>query len=111
VPGEDVPYLYDALGRLTQATGAGVAWSQSFTHDGFRNLTQRNGSGTPLSVTVNAKNQVTGGSYDANGNQTAIGTHGLSYDFENRLVSVSNVAGIGTEALTLWRSLTQQLRS
>jgi hypothetical protein len=87
VPGEDVPYKYDSLGRLTQAMGTGVAWSQSFTH-GFGNLTQRSGSGTPLSVTVNAKSQVAGGSYDANGNQTAIGTHGLGYDFENRLVSV-----------------------
>src|SRR5216684_8570493 len=69
--GEQITYQYDALQRLYSATGS--AWSQSFTYDGFANLTDKVGTGgAPTNhLPVNpATNQLTGSgyTYDANGN-------------------------------------------
>src|SRR6185437_17046457 len=78
-------------------------WGQSFTYDGFGNLTQKNvikNQAPSLSVIVNpATNRVTqlGGSaisYDANGNPTVAygpsGAMSLSYDGQNRLIKAGN---------------------
>src|SRR5260370_12401021 len=40
--GEHITYQYDALQRLYSATGSG--WSQTFTYDGFGNLTDKIGT-------------------------------------------------------------------
>jgi RHS repeat-associated protein len=103
--GETITYQYDSLNRLIQASGTGGpqgAWSQSFTFDGFGNLTQKTGSNAPSNAflaTNPATNQLTsnGGQYDANGNLTAYGTGAFAaayaYDIENRM---SVAAGAGT---------------
>jgi YD repeat-containing protein len=70
ISGEAVSYLYDSLNRLTSAAGSG--WGQTFTYDGFGNLTNRAGTGTAptMSTPVNsATNQLSGYTYDLNGNQ------------------------------------------
>jgi YD repeat-containing protein len=70
ISGEADSYLYDSLNRLTSAAGSG--WGQTFTYDGFGNLTNRAGTGTAptMSTPVNsATNQLSGYTYDLNGNQ------------------------------------------
>ena len=99
--------MNDALGRLMQAVTSDnpnvTQWGQSFTYDGFGNLTQKNvikNQAPSLSVIVDpATNRVTqqGGSaisYDANGNPTVAygpgGTMGLTYNGQNGLIKAGN---------------------
>jgi hypothetical protein len=82
VTGETINYGYDTLNRLISASGSGNpglgAWGETFTFDGFGNLTS---DGT-LHVAVDpATNRLqSGNQYDANGNLFATGnmqmTHG-----------------------------------
>jgi RHS repeat-associated protein len=93
VSGETITYQYDALKRLASATGSG--WSETYTYDGFGNMTGMTpiGGAPSLSTTVNwATNQITptGVSYDGNGNVTAIPpSETLGYDVANRVVTVN----------------------
>jgi RHS repeat-associated protein len=88
--GEVVQYTYDSLNRLATAQTADnpsvTQWGQSYTYDGFGNLTDQNGiKGTvpTMHVVYNAStNRQTGDTADANGN---IGS-GYIYDIENRLL-------------------------
>src|ERR1700724_3260681 len=57
VSGETTNYTYDSLNRL--ATAGTAAWGQSFTYDGFGNLTEKNvtaGSAPMLRMGVNHTN-------------------------------------------------------
>jgi len=90
VSGETTNYTYDSLNRLvTASTGA---WGQSFTYDGFGNLTDKNvtaGSAPTLHALVNpATNQISTAAYDLNGNLLYFqaGTS-YAYDQENRLTA------------------------
>jgi RHS repeat-associated protein len=91
VSGETIVYQYDALKRLASANG--LNWGETYTYDGFGNLTQMSPSGNAgaptLSVTVDATtNRITPGlqvSYDNNGNMTQSGY--LGYDVANRMTS------------------------
>ncbi len=92
ISGEAVVYQYDALNRLISAQGSG--WAQTQAYDGFGNLTSRVGYGaaqtTSISTPVNAAtNQLSGYTYDANGNLISTG---YTYDVENRL-SFANAGG------------------
>jgi RHS repeat-associated protein len=81
--GEVVTYTYDSLQRLTQATATGPSpWSESYTFDGFGNLTGKAGSNWVVNASTN---RINGLSYDANGNQA----NGASsaYDIDNRLLT------------------------
>ena len=85
-----ISYQYDALKRLITATATGQ-WSQSFTYDGFGNLTGKtvpSGSSEPAFPGVNsAKNWLNGVTYDANGNTiSGLNSQTLSYDMENRMI-------------------------
>src|SRR5260370_28881563 len=76
VSGETVSYLYDSLKRLTWAYAS--AWQQHYIYDGFGNLTNRTGYGTAQSTSIStpanaATNQLSGYSYDLNGNQISTG--------------------------------------
>jgi RHS repeat-associated protein len=85
---ETVNYTYDSLNRLSNAAATNGAFSQSYTYDGFGNLTSKSAAGfyPAYSATFNpANNRQNGVAYDANGNQTAQGT----YDVSNRLVTSS----------------------
>jgi RHS repeat-associated protein len=88
VTGETVQYAYDSLLRLTSAS-SNQSWSQSFTYDGFSNLTNVNAVNAPgLGINVNAaNNQLLSDSYDANGNDVSIGT----YDSQNHLTAAGGM--------------------
>jgi len=91
VTGEEVNYLYDSLNRLNRAETTGPEWGQSFTYDGFGNLTAETATkGVAPSYTLQydwATNRIVspGFAYDANGNLTTIpGVGTASYDVLNR---------------------------
>ena len=93
ISGEAVVYQYDALNRLISAQGTG--WAQTQAYDGFGSLTSRVGYGTAQSTTIStpvnaATNQLSGYSYDANGNLISTG---YSYDAENR-IEFANAGGV-----------------
>jgi RHS repeat-associated protein len=97
VTGETITYLYDSLKRLAKASSG--TWSDTYTYDGFGNLTGMTGSGgaPSLSVSVNpATNQITPTNvlYDGNGNVTQFSPSGslmtLGYDVVNRMASVNS---------------------
>jgi RHS repeat-associated protein len=98
VSGEQVVYAYDALNRLASAT-AGSTWGQSYSYDGFGNLTNQNvtaGTAPSLSVSYNSStNLQTTDCADANGNILGTAAYNCpgsgqlyTYDVSNRLVSV-----------------------
>ena len=69
-------------------------WSETFGYDAFGNLTSKTPSGgaPQLSVGVNpANNQITGQSYDANGNQYYYNGLYLTFDAENRILTAPGV--------------------
>jgi YD repeat-containing protein len=78
VTGENVSYTYDSLNRLIAAatTGtSGVQWGDSYTYDGFGNLTSKvptKGAAPPASPqvdsTTNRARMIGDNGFDANGN-------------------------------------------
>ncbi len=87
ISGDQVNYTYDTLQRLTHAETVSSAWGQTYTFDGFGNLTAKSvtkGSGTNWAVAVDpTTNRMNPASttYDANGNPTADATAGnTAYD-------------------------------
>ncbi len=91
VSGEEVTYGYDSLMRLTSATTTDPSWSQSYTFDGWGNLTNKNvtmGTAPNLNILVDpTTNRISsnGFGYDANGNLTAMTGMAMSYDVANRV--------------------------
>jgi YD repeat-containing protein len=99
ISGEQVNYTYDTLNRLITAATSSSDWGQSFTYDGFGNLTNvgvTKGSPPSMTTSYDANNHT--GSVDANGNPASIylpadgSSYGAAYDVENRL------------PLTTWRT-------
>jgi len=98
VTGENVGYTYDALNRLIAAATSGTTgaqWGDSYSYDGFGNLTGKTvtkGSAPPLSPLVDSStNRVRMSSsdngYDANGNWLgSSGTQYNTWNVENQLV-------------------------
>ena len=87
-------YSYDAIYELTQAVVSGTL-AESYSYDPVGN---RLTSAGPASYNYNASNQLTSSSvatytYDDNGNTTSktdsTGTTSYTWDFENRLTSVT----------------------
>jgi RHS repeat-associated protein len=99
-------YGYDGVNRLGGATetnvdGTSTYWLRGFGYDQYGNMwTSVNGgvptwSMMPTSNVFTSANQITGGSYDGAGNQTAIGPYTFQYDAENRLIEASQPASAG----------------
>ena len=92
--GEEVTYAYDSLQRLASAVTTDNAsvpqWGQSYTYDGWGNLTDQNvtkGSAPTMHVVVDATtNRANQGTYDANGNNRLTSSGFDNYDVDNRLV-------------------------
>ena len=87
VSSETTSYTYDSLNRL--ATASTSAWGQSFTYDGFGNLTDKNvtaGSAPTLHITVDpTNNRISTANYDLNGNLLYYQAgNSYTYDQENR---------------------------
>jgi YD repeat-containing protein len=98
ISGEQVVYAYDSLNRLASAGATSSSWGQSYSYDGFGNLTNQTvtaGTAPSLSVVYNAAtNRQSSECADANGNilgGTMVGSFCsgqlYNYDVENRLVS------------------------
>ncbi len=84
--GETLNYGYDKLNRLSGVSGT---WAQTYTYDGFGNLTGKSAVGAYPAMNASfdpLTNRQNGLSYDANGNVTA---NGAGYDVENRLAGDS----------------------
>ena len=102
ISGETITYQYDLLKRVTQAqattSGTPAPWTQSYTYDGFGNLTAKilNGTTTPIPVNA-ATNQLSSAYYDANGNMTSGVGATFTYDESNRMSSATEYSG-GTES-------------
>ncbi len=103
VLGQTVNYTYDSLNRLSTAQATNGAWGQSYSYDGFGNLTAKTvtaGSAQQFNAAYSAAtNQQVGGWYDANGN-SLYGPYDPNgyryqyyYDVENRLVGVGSSDG------------------
>ena len=116
VSGEETNYMYDSLGRLTDAHTTGAQWGQTFSYDGFGNLTAETATKGPApSVTRTydpATNRLTGTgyAYDANGNLTAMPGLTMTYNVENRMTQAVNTNfnetdnyGYGPTGLRLWK--------
>ena len=100
--GEEVNYQYDTLGRLSLAETTGPQWGQSFTHDGFGNMTAEvatKGTAPTSYLNYNGTTNriVTAGyGYDNNGNLTSMPNLTLTYNAENRLTQTVHTTN-GTE--------------
>ena len=86
-------YTYDALNRLATAQATSAAWGQSYTYDGFGNLTDQNviAGSAPMFHAVYNPLTNNDSCADANGNETCFGgLSGYGYDVENRLRNDNN---------------------
>jgi RHS repeat-associated protein len=108
VTGENVSYTYDSLNRLIAAatTGTGgVQWGESYSYDGFGNLTSKvptKGTAPQVYPQVNsATNQarmIGDYGFDANGNWLGVPTPQMilnTWNVENQLISNGAVDGSG----------------
>ena len=102
VTGENVSYTYDSLNRLIAAATTnrtGPIWGDSYSYDGFGNLTSKvptQGNAPPASPQVNsATNQarmIGDYGFDANGNWLgAGGSQSNTWNVENQLISNGSV--------------------
>jgi RHS repeat-associated protein len=100
ISGEQVVYAYDALNRLASAGATSNSWGQTYSYDGFGNLTDQivtAGSAPSLSTVYSASNNRQGDCADANGNinSTTNCSGGYGYDVSNRIVSVPGGTAYG----------------
>ena len=97
VTGENVSYTYDSLNRLIAAATTnrtGPIWGNSYSYDGFGNLTGKTvtqGSAPSALPQVNsATNQarmIGDYGFDANGNWLGTGSQSNAWNVENQLIS------------------------
>jgi RHS repeat-associated protein len=87
-------FTYDQVNRIITAQTPS-SWSQSFTYDQWANLTTVAATGTapPLSLSVNANNQITttGFHYDAAANETSDVTSSYVWNAESELKTAASV--------------------
>ena len=99
-------FSYDGVNRLTGASDSG-GWSRAFQYDQYGNMWLASNAGVPLagntptSNVYTGSNQISGGSYDGAGYQTAVNGNTLVYDAENHMVSVTEPANLGGATETL----------
>jgi RHS repeat-associated protein len=86
--GQTETFVYDFLDRLTSVSGP---YGKTFTYNQIGNITLMNGYSYTYGSKPHAVTAVgsTTYAYDANGNMTTRGSQTLTWDVENRLVSVS----------------------
>jgi YD repeat-containing protein len=106
VTGESVSYTYDALNRLIAAATTnptGPTWNESYTFDGFGNMTSKvSSNGTTASPqvdpTTNRARVIGDYGFDANGNWLGVSTPQMilnTWNVENQLISNGAVDGSG----------------
>ncbi len=83
---------YDPLNRLTTSNeNSGANWSQTNGYDRYGNRWIDLGGGNQSLYFTASNNRITGSSYDAAGNLLNDGTHGYTYNAENKITKVDNV--------------------
>jgi RHS repeat-associated protein len=96
ITGRAATYGYDGASRLTSEAisgdprGGSFNGALSYLLDRAGNRLSRASTLAALGAqafTYNANDEISGDTFDANGNTTASGGHTYAYDFENRLVS------------------------
>jgi RHS repeat-associated protein len=91
--GETTVYQYDSLKRLTSASNS--AWNETFSYDGFSNLTGKTLNGMLQSIPVDpSTNRVSGVGYDYNGNMTNGAGATMTYNEDNRMSSAQEPSGL-----------------
>jgi RHS repeat-associated protein len=106
VTGENVSYTYDSLNRLIAAATSGttgVQWGDSYSYDGFGNLTSKVVTkGTAPSVypqvnsNTNQASMIGDNGFDANGNWLGPSANQVNtWNVENQLISTGTVDGSG----------------
>jgi RHS repeat-associated protein len=88
---------YDELGRLVSVDCGATTWQQTFSYDGFNNLTKTvptGGTGAAWMPGYNlANNNELGSTYDSNGNLLTDTFHTYTWDQNNKVKSLAD-AGI-----------------
>jgi RHS repeat-associated protein len=97
VTGENVSYTYDSLNRLIAAATTnptGPIWGNSYSYDGFGNLTGKTVTqGTAPSAlpqvnsATNQARMIGDYGFDANGNWLGMGSQSNAWNVENQLIS------------------------
>jgi YD repeat-containing protein len=102
--GTNVSFAYDRIGQLAVADSAVNTEDRGYFYDAAWNLNRRTNNGATSTFTVDGRNQLTsdpggGCGHDGNGNMTSRlgGTQTLSYDDENRLVSITHSTSFRTD--------------
>jgi RHS repeat-associated protein len=84
---------YDSLNRLTTSNeNSGASWSQPNGYDRYGNRWIDLGGGNQSLYFSTSNNRITGASYDSSGNLLNDGSHTYTYDAENKIAKVDNVA-------------------
>lgn len=92
-------FSYDGLNRIASGQSNGSQWGETFTIDGWGNLTNEAGiSGKTnhegLNTSALTNNRLTGFGYDAAGNMTSNTPFTYIYDAENRLIAAGGMSYI-----------------
>lgn len=89
IAGETETFGYDFLDRLTSASGP---YTQSYTYDEIGNITSMDGASYAYGAQPHAVTAVGGTTYayDANGNMTQRGDQTITWDVENKPISVTD---------------------
>ena len=105
VTGENVSYTYDSLNRLIAAASTGVKWSESYSYDGFGNMTGKTstmgtGANPQVDPYTNRARMINDYGFDANGNWLGVpgplGNNLINtWNVENQLVSNGMVDSVG----------------
>ena len=88
-------YGYDSASRLTSALlGTNVSSSSdsttpqyAYAYDAASNITSIAANAAPQSISYTTTNSISSGTYDANGNPTALGSASYTWDAANRVLS------------------------
>jgi RHS repeat-associated protein len=87
-------YAYDKANRLQSSAINGVT-QNAYGYDSASNLSSITANGSTQNYTYTSTNSITSGTYDTNGNPTALGANTYTWDGANRIVSF---AGAGNKA-------------
>jgi RHS repeat-associated protein len=84
---------YDSLNRLSNSNeNSGSSWSQTNGYDRYGNRWIDLGGGNQSLYFNTSNNRISGASYDSSGNLLNDGSHTYTYDAENKIAKVDNIA-------------------
>jgi RHS repeat-associated protein len=93
-------YTYDTSNRLLTGLYSGSTPQYAYGYDAASNLTSLKLNGSIQSYTYNSTNDITSGTYDANGSPTSLAGKSYKWDGANRIVKFSNSASNTTSSFT-----------